>query len=207
MSGETEDRTLETRLQADFSNAFIAEEGPLAMGFCYLNHIVRKNPFRAAAKAVLMAYRYAQYLFGLRRGEEDLHNVFSIYEGMPVNLLEEAANSLTINPAFVKEVDAHREEHNLEYCVVDLYTRDASCLVDAFVESHKEELEDTGIRIGEVKANHLVEKNGVFTGDSVILVTLKNKLDYINPELPYFVSDQEYKLYHEFLPNIQKISS
>ena len=201
MSGE-KDKTLEHRLQADFSNALVAEQGPLAMGVSYINHIARKNPFCAAARGLVMAYRYAQYLFKVRIGKEDLHDVFSIYKGMPVSLLEEAANSLTLNPSFIEKADAHREEHNLDYCVIDLCTRDAACLVESFIESYKDELEKAGITIGSVKANHLEERDGHFTGNAETSITLGTKPFYLNLDIPYLPGKDEYEIYKGFLPNI-----
>lgn len=202
MSEETEEGTLEQRLQADFSKAFIAEQAPLAMGFCYIKHLALKNPLRAAAKTLVMSYRYVQYLFRSRNGKEDLHDVFSVYKGMPVNLLEKATNNLNLSPSFIEKADAHREEHNLNYCVVDIYTRDASCLVEAFIEAHKEELEKAGIRIGTVKGNHLKEREGRFTGNAETPILLRTKPFYLNPEIPYLTGKDEYEIYEGFLQNL-----
>lgn len=202
MSGETEEKTLEARLQADFSSGLVAEQGPLAMGLCYIKHLALKSPLSAAAKCLVMSYRYAQYLVRARRGKEDLHDVFSIYKGMPVSLLEKAANSLNLNPAFVEKADGYREEHNLDYCVVDICTRDASCLVEQLIESRQDELEKAGIRIGTVRANHLEEQNGVFTGNAKTPITLSTKPFYLDLDVPYLTGKDEYRIYKGLLQNI-----
>lgn len=194
--------TLEARLQADFSKGLIAEQGPLAMGLCYLRHLARRNPLSAAAKAISMACRYAQHLFRVRFWKEDLHDVFSIYEGMPARLIGEAAASLTLNPRFIEKAYAHREEHNLDYCTVDICTRDASCLVEAFIKSHNGMLENAGIRIGRVTANTLEERGGVFTGDAKTPVMLMTKPLYLDLRIPYLTGKDEYRLYRGFMPNI-----
>ena len=195
------------RVQADFSGTFVKENGPLVMGLSYLKHLAFSHPFKAIERAASMSFRYAQYLYRLRFAEENLEDVFSLFEGMPASLVEEVADTITLNPAFIQAVDKYREEQGLDYCLLDILTRDASCLVERFIESHADDIEAAGIRIGTVKANHLEEREGVLTGECVVQVTLQNKLDYINPELPYFVSDQEYGLYHELLPDIRRINS
>lgn len=205
MSENGAEETLEARLQADFSKGLIAEQGPLAMGLCYLRHLACKNPLNAAAKALAMACRYAQYVFRARTGKEDLHDVFSLYAGMPVGLLEETANSLTLNPSFIEKATSHREERNLGYCTVDICTRDASCLVEAFIKTHRDELEKAGIRIGRVKGNTLEERGGVFTGDAKTPVMLMTKPLYLDLRAPYLTGKDEYRLYKGFMPNIVRV--
>lgn len=202
MSENGEGEMLEERLQADFSKGIIAEEGPLAMGLCYLRHLACKNPPSAAAKALVMACRYAQHLFRVRFGREELHDVFSIYAGMPAELIVEVAASLSLNPAFIEKARSYRKEHNLSYCTVDICTRDVSCLVDAFIETHRTELEEYGIRIGRVRGNTLEERGGVFTGGAKIPVMLMTKPLYLDLRIPYLTGKDEHRLYKGFMPNI-----
>lgn len=199
---EEEGKTLEQRLQADFSEGLVLGQGPFAMGYCYIKHLAQGNPFSAARKAIVMAYHYAQYIFNSRFGKEDLSKVFSVYGGMPVSLLEEAASRLIINPAFIEKTDSYRKEHNLDYCVIDIYTRDASCLVETFINSHRDELKEAGIIIRSVKANILEKRDGRFTGNAKTPILLRTKPLYLNSQLPYLTGKDEYRTYKKFLPNI-----
>jgi len=178
-------------IQADFSKCLVKQQGPILMGLTYIAYLAKRSPVKAARKAFKMGLRYLEHHVRALRGEEDLSRVFELYEGMPVYLLDRAARMLKLNGRFIDEVRKHREEHGLEQCVVDIYTRDASGLVHAFLSTCRQELEEAGIIPGAVFANELHQQEGVFTGDSTVLVTLDSKERLLSSAVPYFASSEE----------------
>ena len=197
--------TLEGRIQADFSGVLASEQGPFSMGFAYVSHLLRKNPLAALFKAGEMAKSYAAYLSWKGKGDERLEEVFSVYAGMPEELISKAASAMTLNPQFIRELDEYRAERGLERCVVDICTRDAIPLVEAFAEQHQKELEEAGISIGIITGNTLEVRDGRLTGLSDVPITLSSKPLFLDTGLPYFTTGEEYSLYRGILPLARRI--
>ncbi len=197
--------TLEGRLQADFSGVLASEQGPFAMGVAYVSHLLTKNPLAALLKAGEMAKSYAAYLVRKKEGNERLEEVFSVYAGMPEWLIGNAASSMTLNPRFVDALRAYRAERGLERCIVDICTRDAIPLVEAFAEQHQKELEEAGISIGTITGNTLEVRYGALTGSSDVPITLVSKPLFLDTGLPYFTTGEEYSLYRGILPLARRI--
>lgn len=197
--------TLEGRLQADFSGVLASGQGPLSMGFAYLCHLFREDPLAALLKAGEMAKSFAAYLMRKNGGDERLDEVFSVYAGMPERLISQAASAMTLNPRFVQAVEAYRAERGLERCIVDICTRDAASLVEAFADQHRGELEAAGISIGAITGNTPEVRDGVLTGSADVPITLNSKPLFLDSGLPYLTTGEEYRLYKGILPLIREI--
>ncbi len=197
--------SLEARIQADFSGTVVLEHGPLTMGFCYLKHLAARYPLQAIQKSATMWVRYVQYRAMQLLGREKLEDVFSIYEGMPTSLIDKAVDSLTLNPDFLAVVEDYKEEHELEYCFLDICTRDASRLVFGFLNKHQKEFVEAGIYVSAVYSNTLEEKDGVLTGEAYIPIRLETKAQYLEPDLPYFTDSEEDLILAEELSDIRLI--